>query len=1102
MAARRDGRVVSLSLVLSFFLVICSRLRLPGGAISNPKSLASPLESFASLGWRHFKPPHGSEWSCRDRRNTQTILSTRKYDNVSGLITGLLLLCGDISTHPGPFHGRPLASKRSFLNCLVSNARSIKSWHKTMDRFVCNLSRFQELVYAEDSDIIFVSETWLTSDVFNIEILPEDYFIVRNDRDTHGGGVLLAIKANSFKSAREIVIETDIEACFAEVTTCCNINICLCCCYRPPNSDSTWLDKFNSTLAQVCDRFNNILICGDFNYPYISWDHPERTRGADDLQFSELLGDYFLSQIVTSPTRDKNILDLVLTNVPDLVQLGSILQPEQAGLFTDHSVVTFSVKASVKRPRLPKRSVYDYRRGDFEGLRCALQSLNLSNILQDDGNVNLDWTRWKDTYLAAVADFVPLKNIRRKNGPPWLTGDILYLLRKKESVRKKLKSSPQNNLLREKFKNLRARTKQLIRESRANYFESMDIRRQPKRFWSIFRLTNKSSNFPEVMSMGSDNVNGRGEQLTTASTPKEIAQLFNCYFASVFSSSTTEIPPDESMQVTGPVLSDLEITTDEVLKSLKLLNVSKATGSDGIPARLLRETADEITPSLTKLFNKTLQYGVIPDDWKVANVVPVHKKGRKDCVENYRPISLLPLISKVLERCVLMRVRDHLYRLISPAQHGFLPGRSCVTQLLTVLDQIGEQLDAGKQTDIIYLDMSKAFDKVCHSLLLRKLKQFNVSGRLLDWFSAYLTNRKQRVTVSGESSKEVSVSSGVPQGSLLGPLLFLLFVNNLPATCNSSEVACFADDTKIYRLIDSVDDSRALQSDLNSLVDWSESSALQFNQQKCKSQRITRKRNPIKHQYLIKGSALDDTTEEKDLGVWISSDLSWSTQVHHQCNKANKLLGFVRRSSRYISKSSTRRAMYLALVRSHLGYATQVWSPQSIELIKCIERVQRRATKYILMLPFQTELSYKERLMQCSLLPISYWHEMLDLIFLYKATNGLINIDCDILPLPRKTTRATRSSHNNDITTYTTKKCRTVTYQRSFFIRTSRIWNSLPSSIRVNSLSLKSFKVKLFEYYMNALLNLYDPDNPRTWKSVCLKCNMARPLNCSITCCF
>ena len=148
-----------------------------------------------------------------------------------------------------------------------------------MDCFDCNLSRFQKLAYAEESDIIFVSETWLSSDVFNSEILPEDYFIVRNDRETHGGGVLSAIKSSSFKLAREIFIETDIEICFAEIATCC---------CRPPNSDGTWLEKLNSRLSQVCDRFSNILICGDFNFPKISWENPERTRGADELKFHSI----------------------------------------------------------------------------------------------------------------------------------------------------------------------------------------------------------------------------------------------------------------------------------------------------------------------------------------------------------------------------------------------------------------------------------------------------------------------------------------------------------------------------------------------------------------------------------------------------------------------------------------------------------------------------------------------------------------------------------------------------------------------------------------------------------------------------------------------
>ena len=257
----------------------------------------------------------------------------------------------------------------------------------------------------------------------------------------------------------------------------------------------------------------------------------------------------------------------------------------------------------------------------------------------------------------------------------------------------------------------------------------------------------------------------------------------------------------------------------------------------------------------------------------------------------------------------------------------------------------------------------------------------------------------------------------------------------------SSEVACFADDTKIYKQVDSIKDAEALQADLTSLAEWSESLALLFNRAKCKIQQVTRKKSPVRFPYSIQGDNLENCTEEKDLGVWISSDLKWSKQVYQQCSKANKLLGFARRSSREIQSTTTRRTLYLALVRPHLGYATQVWAPQSIELMRSVEQVQRRATKYVLKLPFQTEISYKERLQLCNFLPMTYWHEYLDLhvTFFFKAVNSLIVISSNVLPPLKSTVRITRSCSNQDISTFTPKNCRTVTYQRSFTVRTCRV---------------------------------------------------------------
>ena len=329
----------------------------------------------------------------------------------------------------------------------------------------------------------------------------------------------------------------------------------------------------------------------------------------------------------------------------------------------------------------------------------------------------------------------------------------------------------------------------------------------------------------------------------------------------------------------------------------------KATGPDGIPARVLRECSYAIALSLCSLFNHSLHTGTVPSEWKSADVSPIHKKDKKELAINYRPISLLSIISKVLERCVYNRFYEHIRDSINEAQHGFLHGRSCATQLLSTLHRIGQLLDKNTQTDILFLDFAKAFDSVHHVILLRKLKHYGIAGNLYRWLSDYLHNRTQRVVVEGAASSWSPVTFGVPQGSILGPILFLLFINDFPDVIpESTSTGLYADDIKLYREISTLEDCSQLQEALSCADVWSKDNNINFNPSKCKILTFSR----LKHlffsitiwdhpnRYLChQASRVND---EVDLGITVTSNLSWTTHINKIKVKANRLLGLLRRT--------------------------------------------------------------------------------------------------------------------------------------------------------------------------------------------------------------
>lgn len=429
---------------------------------------------------------------------------------------------------------------------------------------------------------------------------------------------------------------------------------------------------------------------------------------------------------------------------------------------------------------------------------------------------------------------------------------------------------------------------------------------------------------------------------------------------------------------------------------------------------------------------------------------------------------------------------------------GFVPRKSCVTQLLTALHDLGKTLDAGHESDVLFLDFSKAFDSVPHNLLLHKLSLYGIGGPLHRWFSDYLHSRSQRVLIDGSFSTWAEVTSGVPQGGLLGPFLFLLFINDLPRTVSDqSSIALFADDAKCFRTVICPLDCNEFQHDINKLYDWSLTWGLSYNVDKCVVMRITRKRKSSVSSLAVSpyeagGHTLKVVASQKDLGVIITNKLTWSSHIECVVAKANRMLGFLRRNCANIGTDS-KRTLYLSFVRSQLGYASEVWAPQStINHLRVLEGVQRRATRFILNCSYKVceRPDYKSRLALLKLLPLSYWHEFRDICFYYKCINNYYNISID-----NYTSLVTGRTRSANILNLRANRFRTSLFGDSFFNRIVPLWNNIPSDIRKIKV-LSTFKERMFTLYLNKFHTDFDTTRIQTWKTVCPHCRSVSRVNC------
>ena len=920
------------------------------------------------------------------------------------------------------------------------------------------------LVETENPDIIGITEIKPKSNRFSVqesEIAFEGYEIFHN-LDKQGRGVALLIKPELKPTVNDRIISEFSEHIFVDCTQKTGEIVTIGLIYRSPNSSTENSQRLNDLIRSTASCRENLLIFGDFNYPDIDWviEASKKGEGHATTEFMKAIKDSYLIQHQQEITRfiageKPSIVDLIFTNREEMITDTST----QAGLGkSDHLCLYFTL--NMEKSESVKQERYCFCKTDEKILKDILQSIEWEKEIENLSSNDM-WEKIKKHIFKAISASTPKTKSFGRKRKPWMDRGTLATVRRKYNLFRRWLATRKDYVEYLKARN-KARKACRMAQKELERKIAAEAKTNPNRVWNYTKSkTTIRSGIPDL----------KKEDGSKAKTDSEKAELLNDFFKSVFTQEDKGPLPEMPKYSYAETLDNIDITPQEVEKILRGLHHGKAAGPDGISPRVLSLAAKELSIPITHLFRKTLETGELPLEWKTAYVSPIFKKGSKMLPNNYRPVSLTSVVCKVMEKIVRDKVMKHLQEndIITEEQHGFVEKRSCITQLLEVMDIWTEIVDEGGSLDIVYTDFMKAFDSVPHRRLIGKVEACGIKGKVLAWIKDFLEERTQRVVINNEMSSEGSVSSGIPQGSVLGPLLFVIYINDLPRHVESF-VRIFADDTKVFSRVDLGGNSEKLQKDLDELMAWSDRWKLRFHPEKCCILKVGTKRET---EYFMKSKnetgeviqvRLKETTHEKDLGVTIDRDLNFKQHVQTSITKANRVVGLIRRSFEHLTPS-TFIMLYKALVRPLVEYGHCVWEPSTKSLKSDIEDVQRRATKLIGNLK---ELPYPERLKRLKLPCLEHRRKRGDMIEVYKYLNGFYDVD-------RPHFQLSENSRTRGNKLKIAKPRHRLGIRGNYFLnRSVNMWNSLPDEV-VSAPSVDSFKSRLDKHWA-VLPSLYDPE--------------------------
>ena len=701
--------------------------------------------------------------------------------------------------------------------------------------------------------------------------------------------------------------------------------------------------------------------------------------------------------------------------------------------------MSISLRFKIFKVQPIERLIWQYKHANFEGLNYALQNANWE-ICFEQPDVYFACSKWNETFLNLAREYIPNKVIKiMTDDKPWYNSELRRLSGKKKNLHRKAKriNSPAdwNN-----FRMIRNLYTGKIRETISKYKAELALKlneglsTNPKSWWHITRQfmgKKKYTNIPVMQC---------GDRILTENYDK--AEEFNKAFLKFATIDTSNASLPDIAYKTNSRLNSTNITQAETLDILKSLDTSKATGPDGISCKMLKETADSTAPSFTRLLQLSLSTAKVPSYWKQANVLPIFKKGDQSDFGNYRPVSLLNISSKVCEKIIFKHLFNYCRDndIISMHQSGFTPGDSTVHQLVYLYNTFCKALNDKKDVRIVFCDQSKAFDRVWHQGLLYKLECIGVTGDLLRWFQSYLHNREQRVIIHGSSSQWGKIPAGVPQGAVLGPLTFLIYINDITENIKSN-IKLFADDTSLYVTIneDAATATSQLNDDLSQICKWADSWLVKVNADKSKALTVTPKRNlaNIELPLSFNNTILETVDKHKHLGVELSTNLSWKDHITTISENAGKKINILAKLKNLIDRK-TLTTMYTSFIRPGLEYGSIVFCNCTDTEDEILESVQRRAFKIITggIVRTPTNNLYDEIGMET----LKVRRDRNVLLFFFKIIHNMVpSYLQELKPEKQKPGRYMFRTKNDLVE----PEWRITKYRKSFLPFATSLWNSL-----------------------------------------------------------